>query len=596
MEIFAVVTLLRSDWTDHWLSQHNYTRNMLVFLLLKKPTKLRWSGSTAKLDLISVALEEKPTSLMQIQKFFGIDKNRVKHCYKTYRNVSDNLKSLVYNQFLEFIMKVNSDPIALCSHKGSFSLRENKCDKLLWSITKVAFDQSILIRHVATTLYYSDLESDRDHTDINVCRVESKHLSDYLLHLLVAYPVMLPMDKGPINEKDEACQKLLQVDCTEVWPKEVKGDRSKSALFEGCRLASSLKEMKRGDMWKITSQVWIEMLAYAATHCRGFHHAQQLQKGATELFEQPRRRILWRWQGMDSISKVHSFEKFSYDVAQKDPPVYAPPSTSREYTLKTQLLRIDMHGDETLNAYSNRAQEYDDALAAIAEPVKNKDLVMLAVSDLHEEYNGLKTITTNHQSPTAFSELHALLSDHDYMLGKTRAPASSITSSFAANYVVGSPSMLEARQAQLSKLSAQLSAFEFQVYPLHHLVHKPFMVLANQTTKRVTITTTVAIATTLVVTTTTEVVVMVINLIGHGHKTQWRQAMKEEYDALVKNEMLSLVPRASNTNVVESEHGMLICHSSGSNLQAITGMLWKGNPDTSLEAFLDADWVGDSDD
>ncbi|GKF64153.1 gag/pol polyprotein, partial [Tanacetum coccineum] len=25
-------------------------------------------------------------------------------------------------------------------------------------------------------------------------------------------------------------------------------------------------------------------------------------------------------------------------------------------------------------------------------------------------------------------------------------------------------------------------------------------------------------------------------------------------------------------------------------------MLWKGNPDTSLEAFLDADWAGDSDD
>ncbi|GKA88929.1 nucleotide-binding alpha-beta plait domain-containing protein [Tanacetum coccineum] len=70
------------------------------------------------------------------------------------------------------------------------------------------------------------------------------------------------------------------------------------------------------------------------------------------------------------------------------------------------------------------------------------------------------------QYPTAFSELHALLSDHDYMLGKTRAPAPSITSSFAANYVVGSPSMPEARQAQLSELTAQLSALGFQVSPI----------------------------------------------------------------------------------------------------------------------------------
>ncbi|GJX60557.1 gag/pol polyprotein [Tanacetum coccineum] len=54
---------------------------------------------------------------------------------------------------------------------------------------------------------------------------------------------------------------------------------------------------------------------------------------------------------------------------------------------------------------------------------------MLAVLGLREEYNGLKTTITARQSPTAFSELHALLSDHDYMLGKTHAPAPSITSS-----------------------------------------------------------------------------------------------------------------------------------------------------------------------
>nr|GEX48215.1 hypothetical protein CTI12_AA391630 [Tanacetum cinerariifolium] len=42
---------------------------------------------------------------------------------------------------------------------------------------------------------------------------------------------------------------------------------------------------------------------------------------------------------------------------------YALHSTSKEYTLKTQLLRIEMHGDETPDAYLNRAQEYADALA-----------------------------------------------------------------------------------------------------------------------------------------------------------------------------------------------------------------------------------------
>nr|GEY72245.1 nucleotide-binding, alpha-beta plait [Tanacetum cinerariifolium] len=80
--------------------------------------------------------------------------------------------------------------------------------------------------------------------------------------------------------------------------------------------------------------------------------------------------------------------------------------------------------------------------------------------------NDLKTTITAFQSPTAFSELHALLSDHVYIVGKTRAPAPSITSSFSANYAVGSQSMLEARQAQLSELTAQLSALRFQVSPI----------------------------------------------------------------------------------------------------------------------------------
>ncbi|GJS10798.1 nucleotide-binding alpha-beta plait domain-containing protein [Tanacetum coccineum] len=97
------------------------------------------------------------------------------------------------------------------------------------------------------------------------------------------------------------------------------------------------------------------------------------------------------------------------------------------------------HGDETSDADLNCAQEYADALAAIGEPVKDKDLVMLVVSGLREEYNDLNTTITTRQSLIAFSELHALLS---------------------------SPSMLEARQAQLLELTTQLSSLGFQVSPI----------------------------------------------------------------------------------------------------------------------------------
>ncbi|KAJ0484279.1 hypothetical protein HanRHA438_Chr14g0633491 [Helianthus annuus] len=300
MEIVAVITMLRSDRTDVWLSQRNYSRNILIFPFLKQPTKLRWSGCIAQLDLLSVALEEKPASLLTTQKLLGIEKYRVKHRYKTYSKVSSNLKNLIYNQFQEF-MRCSSDPKALCNHKGSFSLRKNACDDQLWSINKVDFDQSIILWHIATTLCFYSEELDNQ-GDIDVYRLESKHISDYMLYLLVSYPVMLPIgigmiryrdtcaeatryfkEKGPITEKVKACKKLLKVCSLDVLPSKVKGDRCKSALFDGCRLELTLKKMETERMWKVMSQLWIEILAYAATHCRGFQHEQQLRKGGEFL-------------------------------------------------------------------------------------------------------------------------------------------------------------------------------------------------------------------------------------------------------------------------------------------------------------------------
>ncbi|KAD4584816.1 hypothetical protein E3N88_22417 [Mikania micrantha] len=105
---------------------------------------------------------------------------------------------------------------------------------------------------------------------------------------------------------------------------------------------------------------------------------------------------------------------------------YAPHTSSREYTLKTQLLKISMKGDESSSTYLTRAQEYSDALANIGEPMKEKDLVMLVILGLCEEYNGLKSTLLARQFPTAFSELHGLLSDHDFMIKKTAPDADAL--------------------------------------------------------------------------------------------------------------------------------------------------------------------------
>ncbi|KAG7533390.1 hypothetical protein ISN45_Aa08g010250 [Arabidopsis thaliana x Arabidopsis arenosa] len=82
----------------------------------------------------------------------------------------------------------------------------------------------------------------------------------------------------------EACFAILSVAVpAKAEPIDVKDDRSKSALFDGAMLAKELKSLsKNGDdteMWRVVSQVWVELLCYAATNCRAIDHATQLSKG-----------------------------------------------------------------------------------------------------------------------------------------------------------------------------------------------------------------------------------------------------------------------------------------------------------------------------
>ncbi|KAK9077447.1 hypothetical protein SSX86_005784 [Deinandra increscens subsp. villosa] len=137
---------------------------------------------------------------------------------------------------------------------------------------------------------------------------------------------------------------------------------------------------------------------------------------------------------------------------------YAPHTASREYTLKTQLLRIEMKADESSADYLTRAQEYATALSNIGEPMKEKDLVMLVISGLREEYNGLKSTALSRQ--LVFNELHALLADHEYMLKKNTTalpPAQAFLAAASPNNATASPSQPNSEALlAVQQLAAQL--------------------------------------------------------------------------------------------------------------------------------------------
>ncbi|KAF4399348.1 hypothetical protein G4B88_022431 [Cannabis sativa] len=333
LEVYAIILLISSDWTNHWLTKHANASIRRVVTCLQLPNENhRWSNSIAQFNALSFHLKiNKPTIGYEIQKLLCLDSLLEKSRYTKYKQVSREMRTLIFDHLKEKFEHlvapsiVATDARAVLTCRGGRVLENYCCTELDWSI-KVDFDQSILIWHIATYLCYY-----KDHTaesfDNTKCKL-SKRLSQYMVYLLVMRPFMLPVGIGMIRfrdtqaeitkffeehkssssslsdisrssssstqffswarnkaklDKSQACNMLLKVN-TAVPAVKVKGDRSKSVLFDACRLAWELQGISDKDKkWEMISEVWVEMLAYAASQCRGNHHAQQLRRGGELL-------------------------------------------------------------------------------------------------------------------------------------------------------------------------------------------------------------------------------------------------------------------------------------------------------------------------
>ncbi|KAM3288637.1 hypothetical protein P3S67_022067 [Capsicum chacoense] len=103
--------------------------------------------------------------------------------------------------------------------------------------------------------------------------------------------------KGTTNEEDgqvqnrrekkheRACKAILGVNAA-VKPVQVKGDRSKSTLFDGRHLATELDELGHGIYnWELISKVWVEMLSHAAINCKANNHCVEYNKKRSQVWK-----------------------------------------------------------------------------------------------------------------------------------------------------------------------------------------------------------------------------------------------------------------------------------------------------------------------
>ncbi|KAJ4801463.1 hypothetical protein LUZ62_052709 [Rhynchospora pubera] len=299
--------------------------------MIRPMEKSRWSDKMAQYSLITYSLEDQPSQLkpimkdlglqyiwdhlyatsIAVMKFFGLKETWDHYRYATYVTVSDALKRQVFQELIKKMKSIEDRASykRITEHRGQWALqRMGYYQEFGWSVD-AEFDESILLWHIATDLLFHEENCTTED------RLISQHISNYMLFLLIVRPFMMPAGIGQIRfgdtcaearnflqsegsiKKCDAVKKILGVS-TEYDPGLVKGDRSKSVLFNGCRLTHQLKKEFTDDdkqnreeykkvnwdrMWRLIRAVWVEMLCYAASKCRGQYHAKQLRKGGELL-------------------------------------------------------------------------------------------------------------------------------------------------------------------------------------------------------------------------------------------------------------------------------------------------------------------------
>jgi len=181
---------------------------------------------------------------------------------------------------------------------------EDKLKLIMDSVAGREFDESLLLWHVATDLcrVKDNKATATPMTTEARLRPIGETLSEYMLYLLIKQPEMLSatagigllryrdtcaearrffasMDEWVGGDHAAARALLLRVN-TSQRPATVKGDRSKSVLFDAVILAKALRGLADDElMWEVVAGVWGEMLTYAAGRCRGSTHVRQLSRG-----------------------------------------------------------------------------------------------------------------------------------------------------------------------------------------------------------------------------------------------------------------------------------------------------------------------------
>ncbi|GMP42220.1 hypothetical protein CsSME_00012036 [Camellia sinensis var. sinensis] len=242
LEIGGALVQLGSDWAIVWACKHYPSKlvtpvfHLHEFVISKNK---RWSEVMGQ-SRLNFCNKDKPTK-----------------SHLPLHRVDLSIKELIICQLGKISQNdlEGETPQAYAIKRGEWTLEKYGLDAN-WSIV-LEFGKSIVVWHVATDICY-DSEPKSSKSVPNIVET-TKILSYYMMHLLLFCPTL------PFCNNSENVDKFFE-----------------EAQFNGEKLARSLDE-KGNNKWEIMSNMWVEMLCYAASCCSVEQHVQELRRGGQFL-------------------------------------------------------------------------------------------------------------------------------------------------------------------------------------------------------------------------------------------------------------------------------------------------------------------------
>jgi hypothetical protein len=276
--------------------------------------RARWSKTIAQYNLLdSFTRDTRPAVLSISARWFGckdyLDQIQyVEHQSSSSGGITEVALAHVRRGWMEYIHDVATYK-RFNSQKGRWTLEREQCYRQLrWSIRK-PFDESVLLWHIATDLCFRQLGC-QPGPDQGPRITRCREMSNYMIYLLFFQPEML-LAGTRRNLFTAACgdlEKLFGSDkpsledgvlSREIFDKAARAPPGTS-IHNASRLGKTLLRFGDDDkMWKVMEGVWVEMLCYSASRCRGYLHAKSLGSGGEYLSYVW---LLLSYMGMESLA------------------------------------------------------------------------------------------------------------------------------------------------------------------------------------------------------------------------------------------------------------------------------------------------------